>query len=330
MDIRLDTRRIEPGGTLRGVIANAPADGIGLAVRALILTPFTERTIEATTYDFADGLFDLAGPTWPLSSSGPVISTSWSLDVLSPGGATVASVPFELVRGDPHGSGAISIEAVDNDDLFEPHRALPPRVAAVAGPTFALAALAAVAAVVAGSAALGIVLAVVSIAAAAALGLGYAFERRHVIEHDIHCRCLPGPAHIECTARLQHRDDDLPDVERVTATLLVVESAAWTRPHGGHAEREAIIFEHTIPLEPDDSRTWYGSIVELPAADTPLSWAERIELEQWAVTWAVRFVVAAADGSESVHVVHLRSSLSRLDAELGGDGIGDPPMLRSA
>ena len=80
MDIRLDSRRIEPGGTLRGVIANAPEGGIGLAVRATVRTPFTERIIETATHDLADGEFAVDGPSWPLSSSGAMWSPTpaWS------------------------------------------------------------------------------------------------------------------------------------------------------------------------------------------------------------------------------------------------------------
>ena len=327
MDIRLDTRSIEPGGTLRGVIAGSPEGGVDLAVRATVTTPFDEHSIELSVSRFEDGLFDLAGPTWPLTAGGPLIRTGWAIDVLAPNGTTAASVPFELVRGDPNGAGAIAIDAVDNENLFEPHHSISPRVAAIAGSAFAIAALGAVAAFFGGRAPLGVLLAAIAVGAAAALVIGRQVERRHVVEHDIRCRCLPQPAHIDCTVRLQH--PELPDVKRITASLVVVESAVWTRPTGGRAEHESLITESHARLEPLDERTWSGAIVEFPPPGTPLSWSEDADLEHWAVTWAVRFVVEVHDLPDSVHIVHLRSHLRRLDPEIGGSELGDPRILRA-
>lgn len=329
MDIRLDTRSIEPGGVLRGVIANAPDDGVALTVRATVTTPFDEHVIETISSDFADGLFDLAGPTWPLTSDGPVIQTSWAIDVIGPSGSVAASVPFELTAGDRAGDGAISIEAVDNEDLDEPHHAVPPPVAAAAGLTFGVATLGAVLSFVTGATTLGVVLVVVAALASAALAAGYHFERRHVVAHDVHVRCEPRTDRIGCTVRLQHPDHDLPEVTGVRATLFVVESARWMRPHGGHAEREAVIFRSEAALEEADPRTWSGAIVDLPDGSAPLSWAASAEPERWAVTWAVRFVVHAVGTDDTVHVVHLRSHLRRLDPHVGGHEVGDPAAVRT-
>ncbi len=329
MDIRLDTRSIEPGGTLRGVIANAPDAGIGLAVRATITTPYNEHIVETITSDFGDGLFDLAGPTWPLTSDGPVIQTAWSVDVVTPSGTVAASVPFALVAGDRDGSGAIAIDAIDNEDLDEPHHAVPPRLAAAAGLGFAIATLGAVLSFVVGATTLAIVLAAIAVLACGALAVGYQVERRHVVEHDVHVRCEPHTDRIDCMVRLQHPDVDLPDVTGIRATLFVVESARWMRPHGGHAEREETIARCDTHLESVGPRTWAGTIAELPDADIPLSWAQTVDLEHWAVTWGVRFVVSSVGIDDTVHVVHLRSHLQRLDPHIGGEDVGDPAALHS-
>lgn len=330
MDIRLDTRTIEPGGVLRGVIANAPDGGVGLAVRATVTTPFDEHAVETISSDFADGLFDLAGPTWPLTSDGPVIQTAWTVDVIDPSGSIAASVPFDLVAGDRAGEGAIAIEAVDNHDIDEPHHSIPPRIAATAGLVFGIAALGAMLSFVSGATTLGLVLAAVAAVACAALAAGYHFERRHVVEHDVHVRCEPADDRIDCTVRMQHPDLDLPEVTGIRATLFVVESARWMRPHGGHAEREEIVFRSDISLESAGPRTWTGTIDDLPLDDVPLSWAVRAEPEQWSVTWAVRFVVHTVGVADTVHVVHLRSRLRRLDPLVAGDGVGDPSVIHSS
>lgn len=330
MDIRLDTRTTDPGGSLRGTIAGAPPHGIRLVARATVATPFDEHVVDGGSAEVGDGPFDIDAPVWPLSSTGPLLTTTWRLEVVTESGSTLAAVPFVVAPADPSDPSAgrsLAIDVVADDDVDEPRRVLPPRVAAVAAIALAVGGLGTTLAFTTGSIIAGVVLAVIAVAAGLALAIGYEFGRRQPHVHDVHCRCDPHSDRISCTVVTARPDLDPGEITRIDATLMVVELARWERPTGGHAEQEEIVCESTIELARLDDRTWSGDIGLAPFADAPPSWSSHTELEHWSITWGVRFAVHTVDGDTTVHAVHLRSRLPQLDALVGGADVGDPRSL---
>ncbi len=319
LDITLEPDSVEPGSAIRGVVEGAPPAGVVLAVKARQTTPFDESVAELHRAELGDGPFEIDGPNWPPSSSGPLLTVDWFVEAIDRDGESLGAAPFTLV------TGSLRIESPSNDDLDAPARRSRWRVALVTGLILAVAVFGVVTALFTGEA---IVRVLSGIVAALALvpfaGAMWGMRDRSVFGH-VRCRVDLTPGGLECVVRANPQNPESAGAMSATATLYVAEEATWSRGADMAPEtREELLAEVPVELVRVGSAGWRGTIPLDGAAGLPPSRSNRRGAVSFSVSWAVTFAIAASSTPDFRRALPLLALPVRLPDGLGPNHVSIP------
>jgi hypothetical protein len=318
----LDRLEYSPGSHLTGELSGAPPEGADVTIYARTTTPSGERAPELSTTRLLDGRFDLQGPRFPQSASGPLLGVQWWIEAHSPDGRESAAVPFDLVAHD------VTVESLTNDDLDEPHRGNKPLVAIISTVVFVVGLIGSITSFATGETFVKVLAAVIAVVALVRLWFWLSMVRQHAILGHVRYRIDPSDDALDCMVRLHPRSGSLPADVGVTATLLVVEGVSQRSSDGGWSRREETVASKGIELRPGPNHTWHGSIALDSVAGAPLSRSNSIDSERWEVSWIVRVVIAAPMMPDVVKPMVLIAYPTGMPRDLAGHRVAVPATAR--
>lgn len=307
MEITVSPDRLPPAGALTGTLHDAPPGGADLVVYTRTNTPFGRHVAELSTTRASSGPFELAGPRWPTSGSGPLLSTEWWVEARAPGGEVSPPVPFEVTVP------ATVVESVRNDDLDAPPRGNSSRFGIGAGVVVAACAVA----VVLGSGVLrffGIFVGAIAVVAF----IGALMEaRQDAVFGRIRCRVDPRHERLEFAVRIHPPDGRPPDDITITAELRVIEEARRKGGDGTGTTKSETAYSELIELQRDAHLTWTGSIDLTATRGAALSREGIDGAVHWKVAWVVRFAIGGSGTPDAVRVRPLIAYPEGQDRNIG-------------
>lgn len=307
MEISLFPGKVPPGSTLTGTLHDAPVGGADVVVYTRTLSSRGRHTLELSTTRVQDGPFEISGPRWPVSGSGPLLTTEWWIEARASSGEIAPAIPFELTN-----PGTV-VESVSNDDLDAPARQRSGRFAIIGGIVLA----ACIAAVILGSGILRFFGIFVGVIALIAVIGGLVEARQDAVFGSIRCRADVRNNRLDCAVRIHPPDGHPPDDIGITAELRVVEEVTHRGGDDPGTTKSEVAYSDVVTLQRDAHLTWTGSLDLGPTAGLTLSREGADGGVSWRVLWVTRFAVDASGAPGAVRVKPLVARYTGQDAALG-------------